>query len=132
MGFLQLVANQVALAVENALAFQEIEALKDKLAEEKAYLEEEIRTEHDFGEIVGESTALRRVLKQVEIVAPTDATVLIRGETGTGKELIARAIHDRARAGSGLSSAVNCAAIPDRRSSRASSSATRRAPSPAP
>ena len=98
VGFLQLVANQVAVAVENALAFEEVEAalreihaLKDQLAKEKAYLEEEVRTEHNFGEIVGESAALRRVLKQVETVAPTDSTVLIRGETGTGKELIARA-----------------------------------------
>src|SRR5215469_6081973 len=78
--FLQLVANQVAVAVENALAFQEIEALKDQLAKEKAYLEEEARTEHDFGEIVGESAALRRALKQVETVAPTDSTVLVCGE----------------------------------------------------
>ena len=70
VGFLQLVANQVAVAVENALAFQEIEALKDKLAQEKVYLEEEVRTEHNFGEIVGESAALARVLKEVETVAP--------------------------------------------------------------
>ena len=96
--FLQLIANQVAVAVENALAFQEIEALKDKLAKEKAYLEEEVRTEHNFGDIVGESAALREVLKKVETVAPTDSTVLICGETGTGKELIARAVHDLARA----------------------------------
>ena len=92
--FLQLVANQVAVAVENALALEEIEALRDKLAKEKAYLEEEVRTEHDFGDIVGENAALRAILKQVETVAPTESTVLIRGETGTGKELIARAVHD--------------------------------------
>src|SRR5262249_49274848 len=91
--FLQLAANQVAVAVENALAFDCIEKLKEKLTREKVYLEEEIRTEHDFEEIVGESAALRRVLKEVETVAPTDSTVLIRGETGTGKELIARALH---------------------------------------
>src|SRR3989442_9980476 len=91
--FLQQVANQVAVAVENALAFDEIEALKNKLHQEKVYLEEEVRTEHNFGEIVGESAALRRVLKQVEAVAPTDATVLILGETGTGKDLVARALH---------------------------------------
>ena len=77
VGFLQLVANQVALAVENALAFREIAALKDQLSQEKAYLEEEVRTQHDFGEIIGESPALRWVLKQVETVAPTDSTVLI-------------------------------------------------------
>src|SRR5205085_9377998 len=89
VGFLQLVANQVAVAVENALAFQEIEAafreieaLKDQLAKENAYLEEEVRTGHNFGEIVGDSATLRRVLKQVETVAPTGSTVLIRGETG--------------------------------------------------
>src|SRR5262249_46637297 len=97
VGFLQLVANQVAVAVENALAFQEIEAafreievLKDQLSRENAYLEEEVRTGHNFGEIVGDSAALRRVLKQVETVAPTGSTVLIRGETGTGKEFIPR------------------------------------------
>jgi formate hydrogenlyase transcriptional activator len=94
VAFLQHVADQVAVAVENALAFREIEALKDKLAKENAYLEEEARTQHNFGEVVGESAALRRVLKEVETVAPTGSTVLIRGETGTGKELIARALHD--------------------------------------
>ena len=112
VGFLQLVANQVALAVENALAFQEIEALKDQLSQEKAYLEEEVRTEHDFGEIIGESPALRRVLKQVETVAPTDSTVLIRGETGTGKELIARALHDLSPRCGRTFVKLNCAAIP--------------------
>ena len=112
VGFLQLVANQVAVAVENALAFQEIEALKDKLAKEKAYLEEEVRTEHNFGEIVGESAALRRVLKEVETVAPTDSTVLIRGETGTGKELIARALHELSPRRDRTFVKLNCAAIP--------------------
>jgi transcriptional regulator with GAF, ATPase, and Fis domain len=112
VGFLQLVANQVALAVENALTFQEIEALKDKLAEEKAYLEEEVRTEHEFGEIVGVSAALRRVLKQDEIVAATNSTVLIRGETGTGKELIARALHDLSPRRDRTFVKLNCAAIP--------------------
>ena len=112
MGFLQLVANQAAVAVENALAFQEIAALKDQLAKEKAYLEEEVRTEHHFGEIVGESAALRRVLKQVETVAPTDSTVLIRGETGTGKELIARALHELSPRRERTFVKLNCAAIP--------------------
>ena len=91
---LQQVGKQIAIAVENAQAYREIAELKDKLAKEKVYLEEEIRTEHNFEEIVGESAALRRVLKEVETVAPTDSTVLIRGETGTGKELIARALHE--------------------------------------
>ena len=87
-------------------------ALKDKLAKEKAYLEEEVRTEHNFGEIVGESAALRRVLKEVETVAPTDSTVLIRGETGTGKELIARALHDLSPRRDRTFVKLNCAAIP--------------------
>jgi len=112
LGFLQVVADQVAVAVENALAFQEIESLKDKLSQEKAYLEEEVRTEHNFGEIVGESAALRRVLKEVETVAPTDSTVLIRGESGTGKELIARAVHDLSPRNERTFVNINCAAIP--------------------
>src|SRR5262249_32279151 len=89
------VSSQVAIAVENRLAFERIAALKDKLAEEKLYLEGEITQEHNFTEIVGDSAALRQVFAQVETVAPTDATVLLLGETGTGKELLARAIHDR-------------------------------------
>jgi formate hydrogenlyase transcriptional activator len=112
VGFLQHVANQVAVAVENALAFQEIEALKDKLAKENAYLEEEARTQHNFGEVVGESAALRRVLKEVETVAPTGSTVLIRGETGTGKELIARALHELSPRKARTFVKLNCAAIP--------------------
>jgi formate hydrogenlyase transcriptional activator len=88
------VANQVAIAVENALAYNEIETLKNKLEKEKLYLEEEIRTEYNFEEIVGSSRVLRQALQQVETVATTDSTVLISGETGTGKELIARAIHN--------------------------------------
>jgi formate hydrogenlyase transcriptional activator len=110
--FLQLVANQVAVAVENALAFEQIEALKDKLAKEKTYLEEEVRTDHNFGDIVGENAALRRVLKELETVAPTDSTVLIRGETGTGKELVARAIHDLSPRRARTFVKLNCSAIP--------------------
>lgn len=110
--FLQLVANQVAVAVENALAFEEIEALRDKLAKEKEYLEEEVRTEHQFGDIVGENVGLREVLEQVATVAPTDSTVLIRGETGTGKELIARALHDLSPRKDRTFVKLNCAAIP--------------------
>jgi formate hydrogenlyase transcriptional activator len=112
VGFLQLVANQVAVAVESALAFQEIAGLRDQLAKEKAYLEEEARNEHHFGEIVGESAALREVLKKVEIVAPTDSTVLICGETGTGKELVARALHDLSPRKHRTFIKLNCAAIP--------------------
>jgi formate hydrogenlyase transcriptional activator len=110
--FLQQVAQQVAVAVENALAFQQIAELKDKLAKEKLYLEEELQTEHGFEEIIGDSTALRNVLKQVEVVAPTDSTVLIQGETGTGKELVARAIHRLSGRHERIFVKLNCAAIP--------------------
>jgi formate hydrogenlyase transcriptional activator len=112
VAFLQLVANQVAIAVENALAFQELEALRNKLAREKAYLEEEVRVERHFGDIVGENAALRTILEQVETVAPTESTVLIRGETGTGKELIARAVHDLSPRKGRTFVKLNCAAIP--------------------
>ena len=112
LDLLSEVANQVAIAVDNALAFQEITELKDKLAEEKAYLEDEIRTEHNFEEIVGESTMLKHVLQQVEIVARTDSTVMILGETGTGKELIARAIHHHSNRRDRSLVKLNCAAIP--------------------
>lgn len=93
--FLQEVANQVALAVENTKSYGEIAALKARLEKENIYLQEEIRTEYNFEEIIGSSPALLAVLNKVEQVAPTDSTVLIYGETGTGKELIARAIHSR-------------------------------------
>ena len=106
------IAGQVATALDNALAYREIADLKDQLAEEKLYLEDEIRSELSFDEIVGRSAALRRVLKQVETVAPTDSTVLIGGETGSGKELIARAIHDRGARSGQTFVKLNCAAIP--------------------
>jgi len=106
------VAKQIAIAVENAQAYKQISELKDKLAEEKLYLEDEIRTEHNFDEIVGENHALRRVLKEVETVAPTNSTVLIRGETGTGKELIARALHELSPRRERTFVKINCAAIP--------------------
>jgi len=110
--FLSQIGNQVAIAVENALAFGEIRELKEKLAQEKLYLEDEIRSEMNFAQIVGKSASLRRVLKQVETVAPTDSTVLIYGDTGTGKELIARAIHDLSPRRSKPFVKLNCAAIP--------------------
>src|SRR5947209_5187688 len=110
--FLARVASQVALAVDNALAYGEITALKDQLAHEKLYLEEEIRSELSFEDIIGHSAALRHVLHQVEIVAPTDATVLLTGETGTGKELLARAIHNLSARRPHAFVKLNCAAIP--------------------
>jgi formate hydrogenlyase transcriptional activator len=109
---LQPVANQIAIAVENALGFTQIVDLANKLTEEKLYLEEEIRTEHNFEEIIGESEALKRVLKEVETVAATDSTVLICGETGTGKELIARALHNLSDRRERTLVRVNCGAIP--------------------
>lgn len=115
VAFLSLVANQVAIAVENSLAYGEISELKDKLAQEKLYLEDEIRGEADFEGlvgIVGQSSALRHVLQLVDTVAPSDSTVLLLGETGTGKELIARAIHERSRRQDRTFVKVNCAAIP--------------------
>src|SRR5881227_2462955 len=112
VAFLSQVAKQVAIAVENALAYGEIADLKDRLAQEKLYLEEEIRGEMDFEGIVGQSSALRHVLGLVETVAPSDSTVLLLGETGTGKELIARAIHDRSRRKERTFVKLNCAAIP--------------------
>ena len=109
---LAAVANQVAFAVENSLAFQEIAGLKDQIAAENIYLQEELRTEHNFEDIIGETQALKDVLELVETVAPTSSTVLIRGETGTGKELIARAIHERSERRERSLVKVNCAAIP--------------------
>ncbi|MDF0651938.1 MAG: sigma 54-interacting transcriptional regulator [Nitrospira sp.] len=110
--FLTQVAGQIALAVANALAYQEITQLRNKLTEEKLYLEEEIRADRGFEEIIGDSNALTQVLKQVKIVAPTDSTVLIQGETGTGKELIARAIHRLSGRQERTFVKLNCAAIP--------------------
>jgi formate hydrogenlyase transcriptional activator len=112
VAFLFQFARQVAIAVDNAIAYGQISTLKDQLAQEKLYLEDEIRTELNFDEIVGKSEALRRVLTLVETVAPTDSTVLIYGETGTGKELIARAVHDLSSRRSNAFVKLNCAAIP--------------------
>ena len=110
--FLTQVANQVAIAVENALAYSQIAELKDRLAQEKVYLEDEIRSELKFEEIIGKSHALRSVLSQIETVAPTDSTVLIYGDTGTGKELVARALHNLSSRGKNAFVKLNCAAIP--------------------
>jgi formate hydrogenlyase transcriptional activator len=110
--FLSRASGQIAIAIENALAYHEISQLKDKLAQEKLYLEEEIRSEMNFENIIGKSPPLKHVLELVETVAPSDSTVLLLGETGTGKELIARAIHDRSRRKDRTFVKVNCAAIP--------------------
>jgi formate hydrogenlyase transcriptional activator len=110
--FLTQASGQIAIAIENAVAYREISDLKDKLAQEKLYLEEEIRSEMGFEQIIGSSTALKHVLELVNTVAPTDSTVLLLGETGTGKELIARAIHEHSRRKDRTFVKLNCAAIP--------------------
>jgi formate hydrogenlyase transcriptional activator len=109
---LEQAARPVGVAVNNALAYRRIEQLTARLAQEKRYLEEEIRSEGRFDEIIGEGTALREVLRQAEVVATADTTVLITGETGTGKELIARAIHRLSARRSRTFVKLNCAAIP--------------------
>jgi formate hydrogenlyase transcriptional activator len=110
--FVSQMANQVALIIANAQAYTEIRELKEQLSREKLYLEGEIRSEQGFEEIIGRSSAIRGVLRMIETVAPTDSTVLIYGETGTGKELIARAIHERSSRNSKAFVKLNCAAIP--------------------
>jgi formate hydrogenlyase transcriptional activator len=109
---LRHIANQIAIGVENALSYRQIVDRANKLSEEKLYLQDEIRTEYNFEEIVGESPALKKVLEQIQTVAPTDSTILILGETGTGKELIARAIHNLSARSEHTMVKVNCAAIP--------------------
>jgi transcriptional regulator with GAF, ATPase, and Fis domain len=106
------IAAQVAMAVDNAMAFRRIAEMRDRLKQEKQYLEDEINVENQFDDIVGESTGLRNVLRQIATVAPTDATVLIQGETGTGKELLARAIHRLSPRSERTFIKLNCAAIP--------------------
>jgi formate hydrogenlyase transcriptional activator len=110
--FLMQVANQIAIAIENALAYGEITELKNKLSSEKLYLEEEVRSEKGFEEIIGRSAAILAVLRDIETVAPTGSTVLIYGDTGTGKELVARAIHERSPRHANAFVKLNCAAIP--------------------
>lgn len=109
---LNQIGAQIAIAVENSMAYLEISSLKDKLAKEKLYLEEEIQTAYNFEEIVGDSQALKRVLKQVQTVAATDSTVLVLGETGSGKELVARALHNSSNRRERTFVKLNCAAIP--------------------
>ena len=109
---LQHVANQIAIAVENSLAYHEEVKRANQLSEEKLYLQDEIRSEYNFEEIIGESAGLKDILGQLQTVAPTDSTILILGETGTGKELIARAIHHLSTRRERTLVKVNCAAIP--------------------
>jgi formate hydrogenlyase transcriptional activator len=110
--FMQHIARQVAIATENAAAFEKINKLRRHIEEEKVYLEEEIRSEYRFDEIVGSGPALRSVLQQIETAAPTDSSILIQGETGTGKELVARAIHRLSSRAAATFVKLNCAAIP--------------------
>ena len=110
--FLVQVARQIAIAVENALSYRQLQEIKERLATEKLYLEDEIRLDHNAGNMIGAGPAFQSILKSVQIVAPTDATVLILGETGTGKELVARAIHELSGRNRGSFVKVNCAAIP--------------------
>ncbi len=110
--FMEHVGRHVTIAVENALAFEKIKELRRRMEDEKVYLEEEIRSEYRFDEILGTSAALRHVLQQIETAAPTDSTVLIQGETGTGKELVARAIHQWSRRKQATFVKLNCSAIP--------------------
>src|SRR5258707_1212741 len=112
MGFLAQVASQLAIAVENALEYGQITEAKERLAEQKLYLEDEIRIEQNFEEIIGNSQSLKAVLESVRIVAPADSTALIQGETGTGKEMIARAIYNLSSRKGHAFVKVNCAAIP--------------------
>ena len=112
LDFLSQIAGQVAIAIDNAFAYRQITELKDKLTQEKLYLEDELRSEMNFQEIIGNSPVLRHVLRQVEAVAPTGSTVLIHGETGTGKELIARAVHNLSQRHANSFVKLNCAAIP--------------------
>ena len=112
LDLLSQISTQIALAVDNAIAYGRVTEARDRLEEERLYLESEIRSEYNFEDIVGKSAALRKVLDQVAIVAPTGSTVLLHGETGTGKELFARAIHNLSPRRERTFVRLNCAAIP--------------------
>ena len=109
---LAIFANEAAIAIKNAQLFMEVAQLKNRLEAENLYLREEIKSQHNFEEIIGESQSIMAVLRQIEQVAPTDSTVLIRGDTGTGKELMARAIHHLSPRRARSLVKVNCGAIP--------------------
>lgn len=110
--WLRMIADHAAASIANARAFEEIADLRTRLELENEYLREEVKVAEHFGDIVGESAALRKVLDQIALVAPTDTTVLINGESGTGKELVARAIHEHSRRAKRAMVKVNCASIP--------------------
>jgi len=112
LDLLSQISSQIALAVDNAIAYGRVTEARDRLEEERLYLESEIRSEYNFEDIVGKSAALRKVLDQVAIVAPTQSTVLLHGETGTGKELFARALHNLSPRRERTFVRLNCAAIP--------------------
>jgi formate hydrogenlyase transcriptional activator len=112
LDLLTQISIQISLALDNALAYGRLNASAARLEEERLYLESEIRAENNFEDMVGKSAALRKVLDQVAIVAPTSSTVLLHGETGTGKELLARAIHNRSPRRERTFVRLNCAAIP--------------------
>jgi transcriptional regulator with GAF, ATPase, and Fis domain len=112
MDWLRMIANHAGVALANARAFEEIAALKRRLEEECEYLRQEVREANAFGELVGRSPAMAALQRQIELVAPTDAPVLILGETGTGKELVAREIHRRSARAAHPLIKVNCAAVP--------------------
>jgi formate hydrogenlyase transcriptional activator len=112
LDLLRQIGDQIGLALDNALAYGRLSASRDRLEQERVYLESEINSEYNFEDIIGKSDALQKVLRQVSIVAPTDSTVLLHGETGTGKELIARAIHNLSSRRTRTFVRLNCAAIP--------------------
>lgn len=112
LDLLSQISTQIGLALDNALAYGRLNASKKRLEDERLYLESEMRSEYNFEDIVGNSVALKKVLEQISIVAPTDSTVLLLGETGTGKELIARAIHSNSPRKERTFVRLNCAAIP--------------------
>lgn len=110
--WLRMIADHAAVSLANAMAWEEVESLRERLEMENEYLQEQIRDEHAFGEIVGKSASLRKVTEQIELVAPTQSTVLVTGQSGTGKELVAREIHQRSSRSNRPLIKVNCAAIP--------------------
>ena len=112
LDILSQISAQISLALDNALAYGRLSASRNRLEDERLYLESEIRAEYNFEDIVGKSPALRKVLDQIEIVAPTGSTVLLRGQTGTGKELVARALHSLSPRRDRTFVRLNCAAIP--------------------